>query len=69
MGMCPALVPYLRTMVEARVAAWEVTTGSVGLTGAGGTRGSRVPWAREEGLARCWDEVLWPPRVFAMTSD
>ena len=25
-----------------------------------------MPWAGEEGLTRCWDDELWPPRVFSM---
>ena len=25
-----------------------------------------MPWVGEEGLARCWDDELWPPQVFAM---
>ena len=25
-----------------------------------------MPWVGEEGLTLCWDDELWPPRVFAM---
>ena len=57
---------YLHTVGEAGAAAWEVATSSTGLEGAEGTGGSRVPWAGEEGLSRCWDDELWPPRVFTM---
>ena len=39
----------------------------LGPTGVVGADDSRAPWAGEEGLARCWDEVPWPPRVFAMS--
>ena len=61
---------YLHTVGKAGSAVWEVVAGSPGPAGAGdtsGSSGSCVPWAGEEGLARCWDEELWPPRVFSMS--
>ena len=54
-------------VAEVRAATWEVVASFAGSAGSGGT--SRVPWPGGEGLAWCWDEELWPPRVFAMTVD
>ena len=57
----------MRTVGEVGATAWEAATGFVGLVGASGTNGSRVPWSGEEALARGRDKELWPPLVFAMT--
>ena len=65
MGMGPVLVSYMRTLGEAGVAAWEMLIGSTGLVEAGG---SRVPWSRDGGLARCREDELWPPRVFSIAA-
>ena len=64
--MSPVLVSYLCPIGQVEAVAWEVIVGSAGSVGAGG---SRLPWAGEKGLARCWEELLWPPRVFSMTTD
>ena len=57
---------YLCNVGKAGATAWEVAVGSARSVGADGTGDSRVPWAGEEGLTRCWDDELWTPRVFAM---
>ena len=53
MGIGPGRVSYL------------CTVGEVGAVEAGG---SLVPWPREGGLARCREDELWPPRVFAIVA-
>ena len=58
----------MHTMGEAGVVVWEAAIGSLELEGVGSTDNNRVPWPREEGLARDQDQELWPPLVFAMTT-
>ena len=58
---------YLCIIGEVGAAAWEAAAGSVGSIGANDINDNRVPWLGEEGLARGWDEELWPPFVFSMS--
>ena len=51
--MGSVLVSHKHTVGKAGAATWEVAIGSAGSVGVGSTGGSRMPWAREEGLARC----------------
>ena len=63
MGTDLILISYLHIVGKVGAVGWEATAGSTGSVVAGG---SHVPWPREEGLARCREDELWPPRVFAI---
>ena len=68
MGTGPVHVSYMRIVGEARVVAWEMSTGSAGSVEVDGTGASPMPWPGEGGLARCREDELWPPRVFAYSA-
>ena len=51
-----------------RGVAWEMSIGFTGSIEADGIGGSPVPWPAEGGLARCREDELWPPRVFAIAT-
>ena len=68
MGTGPVRISYLRTVGEGRAAAWDISVGSIRSVEASGTSDNNVPWPGKGALARCPEDELWPPRVFAIAA-
>ena len=68
MGTGLVRVSYLRSVGEVGATAWEMPVGSAGAVEVDDTNGSPVPWPGKEGLARCLEDELWPPRVFSIVA-